>query len=202
MDARQELPGRSGMSRARFVRWGAGGAAVAAAAVTATGLPRVVSAAGGRSDVEALDLLLLVEYAEVGLYAAAADAQGLGGKTRKYVATVLPQERAHLKALQQALGGKARSKPALDFGDATSGDDAFAATAAKLEDVAVGAYNGQAANVSAKAFAAAAQIVSVEARHAAWIRAIAGRPPAPEPTDAPLDAAAVRKRLRELGVQG
>ena len=38
------------------------------------------------------------------------------------------------------------------------------------------AYNGQAANVTPNAFAAAARIVSVEARHAAWVRTIAGRP--------------------------
>ena len=44
--------------------------------------------------------------------------------------------------------------------------------------------------------AAAATVVSVEARHAAWIRSIAGEPPAPEATDAPLSAGPGPRRSR------
>jgi hypothetical protein len=46
---------------------------------------------------------------------------------------------------------------------------------------------------------AAARIVSVEARHAAWIRDIAGRPPAAEPTDAAMSERQVRDALRKTG---
>ena len=47
------------------------------------------------------------------------------------------------------------------------------------------AYNGQAANLTRDALIAAARIVSVDARHAAWIRAIQDKPPASRPTDLP-----------------
>ena len=73
------------------------------------------------------------------------------------------------------------------------------AAAAQLEDVAVGAYNGQAANVTAGAFLAAARIVSVEARHAAWIRSIRDGDPAPDAVDVPYDEKRVRRELRGTG---
>ena len=48
----------------------------------------------------------------------------------------------------------------------------------KLEDLAVATYNGQAVNLTPASLKAAARIVSVEARHAAWIRSIVGEVPA------------------------
>jgi hypothetical protein len=111
---------------------------------------------------------------------------------------VLEHERAHLDAVREVSGVAADPKPPHDFGDAIR---TFSDSAARLEDVAVGAYNGQAGNVSAEALGAAARIVSVEARHAAWIRSIAGRPPAPNPSDSPMTAAEVRRALEDLGVQ-
>jgi hypothetical protein len=43
--------------------------------------------------------------------------------------------------------------------------------------------------------------VSVEARHAAWIRSIAGEPPAPDATDTPMSAAEVREGLERIGLR-
>lgn len=70
---------------------------------------------------------------------------------------------------------------------------------AELEDLGVAAYNGQATNLTAKALVPAAEIVSVEARHAAWIRAIAGKLPATGPTDEPLSSRAVMTALARTG---
>src|SRR6266540_1406197 len=84
-----------------------------------------------------------------------------------------------------------RRHVAADCGNATRDPDAFTRTAIKLEDLAVAGYNGQATNLSRAALGAAATIVSVEARHAAWIRAIAGQVAAPDPVDKPATAAEV-----------
>jgi hypothetical protein len=46
---------------------------------------------------------------------------------------------------------------------------------------------------------AAARIVSVEARHAAWIRAIAGKPPAVDATDPIASEREVRAAVEKLG---
>jgi hypothetical protein len=45
----------------------------------------------------------------------------------------------------------------------------------------------------------AAQIVSVEARHAGWIRAIAGENPAPNATDEPKTATQVQSAVNRTG---
>ena len=68
-----------------------------------------------------------------------------------------------------------------------------------LEDVAVAAYNGQAANLTKGALQAAATIISVDARHAAWIRSIIGESPAADAVDAPLTAEEATATLDESG---
>jgi Ferritin-like domain len=70
-----------------------------------------------------------------------------------------------------------------------------------LEDIGVALYNGQAGNLTPGALAAAAEIVSVEARHAAWARDLAGELPAPAATEAPADLQQVKARLAQAGVQ-
>ena len=70
-----------------------------------------------------------------------------------------------------------------------------------LEDTGVALYNGQAGNLTPASLAAAAEIVSVEARHAAWARDLAGEIPAPVATDTPADEDQVKARLTQLGVK-
>ncbi len=113
---------------------------------------------------------------------------------------MLAHEREHVAYLEGALAEEADPDPTLDFSAVTSDADAFGKAAAQLEDVAVGAYNGQAANVTTGAFLAAARIVSVEARHAAWIRSIRDGDPAPDAVDVPYDEERVRSELAELGL--
>ena len=161
----------------------------------------VVAAQSSDRELEVLNLLLTVEYAEAAFYQAALEAGGLSGELRSFAEQVLGHEREHLAVVQGVLGAAAVKEPGYEFGDATRVPDAFVDGAARLEDLAVAAYNGQAANVSPEAFAAAARIVSVEARHAAWIRSIADRDPAPQTTDEPKTAAQVRAGLTELGVK-
>jgi hypothetical protein len=68
-----------------------------------------------------------------------------------------------------------------------------------LEDTGVAAYNGQGPNLTKKTLGAAAQIVSVEARHAAWIRDIVRKNPAP----AAVDAARTKRQIeRAVGQTG
>ena len=113
---------------------------------------------------------------------------------------MLAHEREHVAYLEGALAEEADPEPTLDFAEVTADADAFAKAAAQLEDVAVGAYNGQAANVTTGAFLAAARIVSVEARHAAWIRSIGNGDPAPDAVDVPYNEKRVRRELAELGL--
>jgi rubrerythrin len=158
--------------------------------------------AQGAAEKRALNLALTVEYAEAEFYAEAVQRGNLKGELRSFAEQVSGQEDEHLAFIKSALGSSAEAKPKFDFGDATSDGDAFAERAAALEDLAVAAYAGQANNLSKKTLAAAATLISVEARHAAWIRSIVGRPPANEPTDKARPAEQVMRDLQRLGLQG
>jgi hypothetical protein len=191
----------SGRTRRAGLRSAAVAAGGALAAVTAVGAAdRLVAAPSAEQDVQILNLLLLVEYVEVAFYEAALESAGLSGELQEFATAVLAHEREHLTYLQGALGDKADPEPEYDLAAATSDADAFAEAAARLEDVAVAAYNGQAPKVTTGAFLAAARIVSVEARHAAWIRSIRNGDPAPDAVDVPYGEARVRRELREIGL--
>jgi hypothetical protein len=71
-----------------------------------------------------------------------------------------------------------------------------------LENIGVGAYNGQGARLTRNAMTKAAEIVSVEGRHAAWISALVGEAPAPRAADPGLPAAAVMAQLQATGFLG
>jgi hypothetical protein len=164
------------------------GGGILAGGVFIAGLPRqAASAPSPAQDVEILNFALLLEYLESAFFTEAS-VGGLTGELLEFADVVRGHERAHVAFLRDALGSKARKEPTFDFGEATSDPQAFTDAAVLLQDLAVAAYNGQAANLTTGALEAAAKIVSVEARHAGWIRAIAGLNPAPEATEVPKTA--------------
>jgi Ferritin-like domain len=177
-------------SRRRFLgrALAAGGTIVAGGVVVAT-LPRLaVSAPSPAQDAEILNFALLLEYIESAFFTEASVKGNLDGELLEFADIVRGHERAHVAFLRGALGSKARKRPKLEFGAATREPEAFTAAAVALQDLAVAAYNGQAANLTTGALEAAARIVSVEARHAGWIRAISGKNPAPKATEEPMTA--------------
>lgn len=190
--------GIRGMPRSAFVgRAVVIGAAALGGAAVSGGTPT----ASGADDARAIGLLLLVEYTEAALYDQALEAGKLGGALRDYARTAAGHEREHLAFLKRQVGAGAPPVPGFDFGDAVRESGAFVDRATAVEDLAVAAYNGQGANVTRETLAAAASVVSVEARHAAWIRSIAGRPPAPNAVDSPKSADEVLAGLERAGMR-
>ena len=127
---------------------------------------------------------------------------GLSPRELVFATTVRDHELAHVDFLRNALGSAARSKPQFDFRDTTSDRAKFLATAVVLEDTGVAAYNGQGPRLRKRTLPAAASIVSVEARHAAWIRRIVAGPsypdrPADYPAPAAVDRALTRARVEQ-----
>lgn len=177
----------------------AGGTLLAGGALVA-GLPRLAASAQSPArDAEIFNFALLLEQLQAAFYGEAAERAELDAELLGFAKVVAEHEREHVAYLQTALGSAAREEPRTDFGDATTDPEAFAAAAITLEDLAVGAYNGQAANLTKEGLRAAATVVSVHARHAAWIRSIVGMPPASQPVDQPLSQAEVAARLEESG---
>ncbi len=192
------------MSRARLLAQAlVAGGSVVAGGIAIGGLPGV---ALGRSspeqDVRVLNVLLLLEYVQAAFYAEANKRGSLRGELADFSHTVGEHENEHVVFLQKTLGSRARAKPRVDFRGATQSAQAFTTAAIALEDLGVAAYNGQATNVTRTTLAAAATIVSVEARHAAWIRDIALLLPAVAPVDPSATEAQMLQRLRKTGYLG
>jgi hypothetical protein len=198
------FPPREGFqSRARLLRWAiVGGGALAGGAAGVSGLPQPTSAVTSpEQDRHVLNLVLALAYTEAAFYREALERGALKGELEEFAKIVAQHEQSHVDFLKQALGSAADPAPRHDFGDKTGDANAFAAAAVTLEDLAVATYDGQGANLTTAALQAAARIVSVEARHAAWIRSILGRVPAEETTDTGISEAETRAQLRDFGVQ-
>lgn len=189
------------LTRGQLVtRAAVGTGAVTAVGVLAGGLPRLAASEPSREqDRSILEWLLQVEYVQAAFYEAAERRGALQGEPREFAARVGRQERAHVEALKRALGPGAPERPEVDFGDATSDQDRFVEAAVELEELAVAAYNGQIPNLTRPRVMTAIEIVSVEARHAGWVRDLAGRNPAPRPADHAATPAQTRAALQATG---
>jgi Ferritin-like domain len=138
-------------------------------------------------DVAILNFALTLEYLQAAFYTQAERVGSLHGALAKQARVVGSHERAHVKAFQKTLGRAAVKSPSFNFHGVTDSPRSFRATAVAFEDLAVGAYKEQLPKIHSNAYLAAAiAIHSVEARHAAWIRYLAGIVPAEHAFDASL----------------
>ena len=168
------------MTRAALLRRGA-----CAAGLVRGGRACAVIAARSRpsSEVEVLNLLLDGRvHRRRRSSSRRCDGDGLSGELRSFAEA----------------GARSRARASRVAASRCSGDEAAVGAEARLRrrDARAGRLRatprrgwrispwprttGRRANVTPEAFAAAARIVSVEARHAAWIRSIADRDPAPQ----------------------
>jgi hypothetical protein len=179
----------------------AGGVALGAAALAGawTRPAATIGRPTPAQDARILNFLLVVEETQAGFYEAALRSGALRGDLLEFARVVAPQERDHVALLRRRLGRRAAAPPRLDFGDAITDAPRFRAAAIDLEEQAAAAYIGQGASLTAAAMQDAARIVAVEARHAAWIRDLAGEDPAPRPADPASPAADVLSHLRQKG---
>jgi rubrerythrin len=172
-------------TRAGFLRRTA---RVGATAVAVMGL-RPALAAGRTSshDIAILNFALALEYLQSSFYTEAERIGALRGALAQQAHVVGMHERDHVKAFRALLGSAAIKEPNFNFGGVTGNPSAFRSTAVAFEDLAVAAYKEQAPLIQSRGYLAAALAIhSVEARHAAWIRRLAGFLPAAKAFDDPL----------------
>ena len=191
------------MAAPRITRGGLLARSAVGAAVVSAGGGAATALASGRGvsrmtarDREVLRFALVLEQLQVAFYAAALHAGTLTGEPRQFAETVSGQEQAHLRYLRDELRIAAAPAPRYRFADAFRSDAQFVAAAVRLEEVGVAAYNGQAENVSRRTLRAVSRVMSVESRHAAWARAMAGKDPAPVAADRSISAAAAVSAIR------
>jgi hypothetical protein len=176
-------------SRRRVLILAAGGAVLGA-----LGGPRLARASAfAQQDVAILNYALGLEYLQASFYTEAERLGALHGPLAQQARVVGAHERAHVSSFQKVLGTAAMTRPTYDFQGVTEDPDGFRRTAVAFEDLAVAAYKEQAPRLQSPAFLqAAVAIHSVEARHAAWIRRLAGALPAATALDQPMPAARVK----------
>jgi hypothetical protein len=201
----------SGDTRLQFLRKAglAGGAAVGGGAILG-GLiaPTLASAAGappstfGKGDIAILNYALTLEYLERAFYnEATAAGKVKDAKTLAFLKITTRDERAHVAFLVKALGSKAVKEPTFNFQGIPSDEKKFTATAYVLENTGVHAYLGQVGNIKTPAYlAAAASIMTIEARHSGAIGSIIGESISPNgPFDNGYTAAKVLAAVKATG---
>lgn len=201
----------SGDTRLGFLRKAgvAGGAALSGGAILGAFASPALAAGKGRppasfgpGDVGILNYALTLEYLEAAFYNEAAGKGKIHHpQTKTFLRTVVKDENAHVKFLKTALGSKAAKKPKFNFMGTTGNEAKFTATAYVLENTGVHAYLGQAGNIKKPAYLiAAAEIVTIEARHSGAIGLITGQGIAPNgPLDSGYTAANVLAAVRGTG---
>jgi hypothetical protein len=173
----------------------------AAPAIALSSAPLLIAAASSEAFgaglpqkvVDVLNYALTLEYLEAAFYKQGNSSMGLiPTEYKKLFATIGGHEIAHVLLLKSALGSAAVKAPAVDFtaggkyADVFSNFETFATLSATFEDLGVAAYKGQAgALLGTPVLTTALQIHSVEARHAAAVRPIIGKAPAPDAFDKP-----------------
>jgi len=148
-------------------------------------------------DVTILQYALTLEHLENTFYSQALNMYseqdftnaGYSSDVRSKIQQVSGDEATHVNFLSTALqagGVTPTAACTYDFGyNSVSG---FLGVASVLEGVGVSAYLGAAAEITNPAYlTAAGAILTVEARHSAYIRDTIGESPFPEPFDIPLD---------------
>lgn len=171
-------------TRGQFLRAAGIGGGGVAAGLAAPLAP--AEAQQATNDVDILNYALALEYLQAAFYTEAERLGALRGEFAEQACVVGAHERAHVKALRSELGSAAIRRPRFDFQGVTENQAAFRRTAVAFEDLGAAAYKDQAPRISSRAYLAAAiRIHSVEARHAAWIRRLAGVLPAPDAFDEP-----------------
>jgi Ferritin-like domain len=212
-DAMESLD--SGDTRLSFLKKaGLGGAAVMgsgallaaltpAGAMAASGKGRP-PASFGKGDIGILNYALTLEYLEAAFYnECTKNKVAKGAQQSAFLKTATADENAHVAFLKKALGSKATAAPKVDFGDATS-KAKWLPTSYALENTGVHAYSGQVLNISNPAYvAAAASILTIEARHAS-VAGLLIKPTEKEmtpdgPFDTPFTAAEVLKAVEATG---
>ncbi|WP_324661643.1 ferritin-like domain-containing protein [Haloarcula sediminis] len=156
-------------------------------------------------DVDIFNYALTLEYLEAAFYEAALDnvceedlvddgpladfGDPITDSVYENLETIRDHERTHAETLAsviESLDGEPVDEPEFDFGSAVEEPDEFIATAVQLEDTGVSAYAGAAPFIEDDSLVPPAlSIHSVEARHAAYLRALNGQIPFPEAYDDP-----------------
>jgi len=166
------------LERRSFLQFAGAGAAIVALTAAGCRKDRPIVTSGVtldfKDDFGVLNYAYALEQLEAAFYiqVASAPPSAFTQTQKNYFQDVQFHEIAHREFFKKALGTAAIGSLSVDFSsiDFTSATSVLAAAQA-FEDLGVAAYNGAGVRLKDTGFLViAGQIVSVEARHAAWVR--------------------------------
>lgn len=176
-----------GDSRADFLRKATLGGSALIAALAAP--PVLVGKTSKANDVRIFQYALNFEYLQATFYTESERSGTVAGMERAkavWAKTLGAHERAHVKIIQQVLGDAAGKKPFFNFRGNTESEARFTRTAVAMEDLTTALLTGVTPALHSRGLAAAAfSLLTVEARHAAWARHLAGVVPVAGAFDRP-----------------
>ena len=168
------------LSRRKFLGYAGTAAAISVVATSCTKeeIPSTTNNTAnavnlGSGDVGVLNYAYALEQLEAAFYIMVVNANaGLTGMQEARMIEIRDHEISHREFFKNALGSNAIPPLEVDFSSIDfNSKDSVLMTAKAFEDLGVSAYNGAGRLLMNPNFlAAAGKIVSVEARHAAWIR--------------------------------
>ena len=205
------MKSRKKSSRRSLMKWGIfglGGIAIASipGVLNAQPMNRGKTLTFNADDIGILNFALLLEELEAAFYVAVVNSGKItNSKEMEYMRYLGGQEAAHVTFLRSVLANQVLfATQDLSFNSSTlnnllSSRDSILNTAVTLEDVGVHAYNGAGPSLTNPTFLlAAGSIVSVEARHAAGVRALLGKPTTEPDSDRLVTDANLNSSLNPL----
>jgi hypothetical protein len=174
-----------GDTRASFLRKAAIGATALLAALAAP--PPLHARTSKRNDIAIFQYALNFEYLQSTFYTEAervGTVARMGEAKAVWARTLGAHERAHVRIIKEVLGDAATKKPFFNFRGNTESEEKFTRTAVAMEDLTTALLTGVTPALHSRGLAAAAfSLLTVEARHAAWARHLAGLVPVSGPFD-------------------
>jgi hypothetical protein len=171
-------------SRRNILKWGSAAASVMIAGVALPnfGIDPALADDLGEGDTAILNYAYALEQLEAAFYTRVLDVpfHGVTSDETNTFAQIRDHETAHREFFKKALGESAISEIKVDFSSVNfESRDSVLGTADAFENLGIAAFNGAAPLLQKVDYlAAAASIVSVEARHAAMIAALLHGPSA------------------------
>jgi Ferritin-like domain len=188
---RESLEAIEASTRRDFLWKGAlGGAGFAAALATpAWGKG---AAPSKKTDVLILRFGLTFEHLQAHFYEEGLRIGGFTAKTKRWARVIGAHERAHVQIIRHVLGPKSIPSPFFNYHGVTEDETAFTKTAVAMEDLTTALLIGVMPLLDSPSLSAALfSLLTVEARHAAWVRHDRGLLPVASAFDEPKTIAEV-----------
>jgi Ferritin-like domain len=174
-----------GESRAEFLRKSLVGGATLLAALAVP--PAFGARRSKQNDTKIFQYALNFEYLQSTFYTEAQRVGTVGRMSEPkavWAETLGAHERAHVRIIKKVLGDDATKKPFFNFHGNTETESRFTRTAVAMEDLTTALLTGVTPALHSRGLVAAAfSLLTVEARHAAWARHLAGVVPVAAPFD-------------------